>query len=419
MMAQKADIAIVGGGIVGLSAAIHLQRMGRKPLLIDKDAIGAGASYGNAGVLASGSVVPVTVPNLIPKIPAMLVKKSSPLFVKWHYLPFMAGFLSRYLLHCHPDKVKHIAKGLAPLVQDSCDQHKNLADDGQSRQFIRDCHYVFAYKNRAAYEADKFGWELRRQNGFEWDIYEKQAIKTIEPDLSPDYQWVAAIKHNGHISDPGAYLAALADEYRKAGGKFYKGELCDIMPKESGVVLHFNDGAMVEADKAIIASGAWSGRLAKAQGIKVGLESERGYHIEILGSNITPNNPIIEAEGKFVASPMQGRIRFAGLVEFGGLNALPAKAPLRYLYEGAKRMFPQLSMPAFESKQIITWQGHRPATPDSLPVIGQSPQSPHVIFAYGHHHIGLTAGPKTGLIAAQLANHIQPNLDLSPYSPAR
>jgi D-amino-acid dehydrogenase len=176
-----------------------------------------------------------------------------------------------------------------------------------------------------------------------------------------------------------------------------------------GVVLK-TDGDDIQAEKVVVAAGAWSNLLAAKLGANVPLESERGYHLELSGANKLPSVPVMDAARKFVATPMDGVLRLAGILEFGGLNAPASRGPTDLLLRGAKAMLPGLE---YESKQ--TWLGHRPAPADSLPVIGPAPASRRAYFAYGHHHVGLTAGPKTGRIVAQHVMGLQPNVDLDAY----
>ncbi len=132
--------------------------------------------------------------------------------------------------------------------------------------------------------------------------------------------------------------------------------------------------------------------------------------MELTGANKQLSVPIMDAARKFVATPMNGALRLAGVVEFGGLEAPASKGPENLLMRGAKALLPGLE---FEAKR--TWMGHRPAPADSLPIIGPAPASRDIYFAYGHHHVGLTAGPKTGRIVAQHVMGLQPNINIEAY----
>ena len=144
------------------------------------------------------------------------------------------------------------------------------------------------------------------------------------------------------------------------------------------------------------------------------LEAERGYHIAMAGPSFTAPHPYMVTDAKFVLTPMQDALRAAGVVEFGGLDGPENPAPTRMIEKAVKRVYPGLS---YDS--LTTWMGRRPTTPDSLPVIGESPKAPNVFHAYGGQHVGLTIGPKIGRLIADLAGGRSPNIDLSAYDPDR
>jgi D-amino-acid dehydrogenase len=404
-------IAVVGAGIVGISCALHLQRLGASVTVIDRDEPGSAdaASYGNGGVLARCSIVPVPTPGILRKAPAMLFGADGPLFLRWSYLPRLLPWLIPYLRTSKRQTVAHIARHLAPLISDSVDEHRALSHGTDAARWVRTCDYMFLYANREAFARDSFGWSLRREHGFEWEELDGDAIRARNPDLSPRYGFAAAEKDHGIIANPGNYVRDLAKALAAAGADIVRARVRIVAPAADGVVLK-TDGANIAADKAVIACGAWSDALAAPLGANVPLESERGYHLEIVGADKALEVPVMDVARKFVATPMEGAMRFAGLVEFGGLDGPPSKGPASLLLRGAASMFPGLT---FESKR--TWMGHRPAPVDSLPVIGPAPANKNVVFAYGHHHVGLTGGPKTGRIVAQLAMGMPPNIDIDAY----
>jgi D-amino-acid dehydrogenase len=176
--------------------------------------------------------------------------------------------------------------------------------------------------------------------------------------------------------------------------------------------LETTDGR-IACDSVVLATGVWSKPLMRKLGLNVPLESERGYHIVYENATGGPQRPTMIAAGKFVATPMAQGVRCAGIVELGGTEAGPTKAPLKLLRKQARETFPHLN-----ATSEIEWLGHRPAPSDSLPLIGQIGSS-RVFTAFGHHHIGLTGGPKTGRLIAGLVTDQPPNMDLSAYAPQR
>ena len=173
-------------------------------------------------------------------------------------------------------------------------------------------------------------------------------------------------------------------------------------------------GVAITADSFVVTTGVWSDPLVRDLGIFVPLESERGYHVEFVNPSITLKSPIMVAAGKFVAGSMNGRLRCAGVVEFGGLEAGPSRAPFDLLKRQVAQLFPHLTY-----DDTVEWMGHRPATSDSIPVIGQTPAVKNVYVGYGHQHIGLSGGPKTGRWLAQMITGQPVNTDLSAFSPDR
>ncbi|WP_377187503.1 NAD(P)/FAD-dependent oxidoreductase [Ruegeria meonggei] len=413
-MSEKKNIAIIGAGIVGVSAAVWLQRDGHEVILIDKAGPGEGTSHGNGGVLASCSVVPVTVPGLLGKAPRMLFDRSQPLFMKWGYIPKLLPWLLRYLKHANADDVKHIAAALTPIVGDSLNDHQALAQGTGAEKWITPSDYLFLYEDRQHFEGDAFGWDIRRKNGFTWDELEGQAFHDYDPVFSKDISFAARLGDHGHIRDPGRYVKDLAAHVEANGGRIIQAAVDDVA-RENGKVTGVRAGGhTIACDTAIVTAGVWSGPLARKLGVAVPLESERGYHLELVEPSAMPKSPVMVASGKFVATPMEGRIRLAGIVEFGGLDAPPSRAPFELLRKNARSVFPGITW-----KDEVEWMGHRPAPVDSIPVIGEVPGAEGAYMGFGHHHIGLTGGPKTGRLLAQMIAGRTPNTDMTVYAPSR
>ncbi len=407
-------IAIIGAGIVGVSTAVWLQRDGHDVILIDRKGPAEGTSYGNGGILASCSIVPVTVPGLLKKAPKMLFSPNQPLFLKWGYLPKLAPWLMKYLGHAKGSETSRIASALAPIVGDSLQDHLALAEGTGAEKWIVPSDYLFIYNDRHHFEGDAYGWSLRRQHGFTWDELEGQQFRDYDSAFAPDLNFAARLKDHGRITDPGQYVKDLAGHFQANGGQLIRADAEDIVHENGKVTAVRAGGQNIPCNAAVIATGVWSGPLAEKLGLNIPLESERGYHLEFWDPSIMPKSPVMIAERKFVATPMEGRLRLAGIVEFGGLDAEASEAPIELLRKSAKAVFPNL-----KASDITEWMGHRPAPADSIPVIGELPHIKGAFTGFGHHHVGLTGGPKTGRLLAQLISGRQPNVDLSVYSPAR
>jgi D-amino-acid dehydrogenase len=413
---DRLNIVVAGGGITGVSAAEWLRRDGHDVTLIDRIAPGDSGqtSYGNAGILARCAVVPVPVPGVWKKAPKMLLDPDGPLFLRWSYLPRLLPWLIPFLRNGRRDKVEAIADALEQLIGDTLEQHQSLARGTPAERWINIGDYSYFYRDRAAFQGDTFGFSLRKAHGFEWEERDRDTLLEIDPEIGPDYGFAATFKDYGCITDPGRYVADLAAWFVGQGGRLRRSDISEIMPLEGGRAAVIADGERIEADRVVIATGAWSARLARALGHEPALETERGYHVQLRGPSISPPHPYMLADAKFLVTPMEAGLRCAGLVEFGGLEAPASKAPIELFKRRVRKLYPTLTWDGED-----TWLGHRPSTIDSLPLIGSSPKAPGVVFAFGAQHLGLTMGPKTGRLVADLIAGNKPNIDMTPYKVGR
>jgi len=409
MNTNSKSIAVIGAGIVGVSTAIWAQRMGHSVTLFDREAPGAGTSFGNAGLLAAMAVVPVPTPGILRKLPGMLLDPDQPLFLRPGYLLRALPFLARYISNGRADKVEAIAGALATLLTDTGEQHEALAKGTPAERFLKRGDLLYVYPDRAAYEADAYAWDLRARNGIDHKPLDHDALSAYDPVMARTARFGALLCDHGHISDPGAYTRALADHMVAQGGRFVQMTL-DQLP-EPGVPLNTPVGAL-SFDEVVLTAGVWSTPLARQLGLRVPMDTERGYHVEFVNPSTMPRSAVMVTSGKFGLTPMEGRLRAAGIVEVGGIQAPPSKAPVELLKHHVDRVLPGLTY-----DHINTWMGHRPVTADSLPLIGK--MAPGLWAGFGHQHIGLTGGPKTGRLLAQMLSVQTPNIDLAPFAPDR
>ena len=404
---------VIGAGIVGAATAIWLRRAGHEVTLIDKGEPGMGASYGNGCILASCAIVPVTTPGLLPKGPKYLIDPNFPLFMRWSYAPKLVPWLVKYLSHANDGDTRRIAKGLTHVIGDSVEQHQALTRGTPAVKWVQESDYCFAYENRAAFDADKYVWDLRREAGFVPELIEGAEVQEREPILAPEMKLLAVMKNHGFILNPGKYVQDLVKLLQEMGGRFVQAEVKDFDLSGGRISAVDTDKGRFECREAVLATGVWSKPLMQKLGLNVPLEAERGYHIVFKGPSQTPNNPMMLASGKFVATAMDQGLRCAGVVEFGGLSEEKSKAPLALLRRKVKQCFPQMVAESEEE-----WLGYRPAPSDSLPLIGEV-GSTGVYAAFGHHHVGLTGGAKTGRMVADMIAGQPSNIDLRPYEPDR
>ena len=416
---KKKTIAVIGAGIVGISAAIWLQRDGHNVVIIDKQGPAAGASYGNGGVLAACAIIPVNAPGLIKSAPAMLLRPDSPLFLRWSYLPKLIPWLLKYLSRANAGDTRHVAKALTQILHDSLEQHQALARGTGAEEWLKPSDYLFVYRNRTEFEKEEFAWAVRHEMGFKWQELDEEALNNYDPIFKGTRKFAVRLKGHGIISDPGKYVEALARHFEQQGGKIVIAKADDIVRHRGvvvGVKISKGQSAkdQIDCDSVILAAGVWSKKLSEKLGAQTPLEAERGYHIELINPSAMPRSALMLASGKFVITPMEGRIRCAGIVEFGGLEAPASKRPVELLKKQVRE-----AMPGLTWERVEEWMGHRPATTDSIPFIGPYKNVEGAYAAFGHHHIGLTGGPKTGRMIADMVANKKINIDVDPYAVSR
>ena len=414
-LTDTSDILVIGAGIVGVSTAIWLQRSGVSVTLIDRDEPGSATSYGNAGILASASVIPVPTPGILKKVPGMLLNPNKALFLKWSHLPRLLPFFYKYLLNSNSDSVFKISNALSYILYDTVEQHLEISKGTNAENYITTNDLIFGYSDKIAFENDRYSWDLKRKHGHKFSSLSRDDLAKYDKNLKNKFGFAVKCMNHGTISDPGVYISELFKSFINKGGKFLKAEVKDILFDNfrNPIYLNTNNGD-ISCNKIVLTAGVWSAGLAKKLGVKIPLTSERGYHVEYHSPNIKFKAPVVISDSKFIIHSMQGRLRCAGLVEFGGIFQPESSHPFKLIEKKIETLFPQLK---YERKTY--WMGHRPSTTDSLPVIDISPNYNNVWLGYGHQHIGLSAGPKTGKILSEIILSKNTNRDLSRFSASR
>jgi D-amino-acid dehydrogenase len=404
--------------MVGVSAACWLQRDGHSVFLIDSGEPGHGASFGNAGCFNGSSVTPVAMPGVMWNVPRWLSDPLAPLALRWSYLPTIAPWLLRFVRAGTPEKARAAARALRPLVGPTLEALKPLVAAAGAEHLVHRLGHLYVYRSAESLGKDRLAWELRRENGVEIDAFDADELRQLEPTLSRDYVRGLLVRENGHTSNPLELVERLVEHFLRSGGELVRARAHGFRLQDTRLAAIETDIGELPADAAIISAGAYSKPLAATVGDKVPLETERGYHLMIRDPEAMPGIPTADADGKFVATPMDTGLHFAGTVELAGLEAPPDWRRAHILLEQGRKMLPGLAA-SYPEERISIWMGHRPSLPDSLPVIGPSSASPNVIHAFGHGHVGMTSAPMTGRIVADLVTGRPPSIDIGPFSPGR
>ncbi|HMO08853.1 MAG TPA: FAD-dependent oxidoreductase [Paracoccaceae bacterium] len=409
---QTTDVAVIGAGVIGLTAALELARRGRSVLLIDPGAPGSGASHGNAGTIADYAVAPVGTPDVLRDLPMLLFNRDSPFALHRPSLPALLPWLARFVRASLPCASARNAATLAALLTDAGALWADLAASIGVTREMRDSGCLYLYATEAEGNAAEAGLARRRALGVRAERLSPDALAALEPGLPTMAGGAAFFPGVRWLTDPGAVMARLAAACTAAGVQTVAARIDRIERAATGIVLK-GHGFLRTARAAVIAAGAHSARLAAQAGVRVPLTAERGYHLEWDMSAPLVTRPACPVARGFYLCPMAGRLRVAGTVELGGIDAPPSPHRLAALERGARALFPDLPPPD------RSWMGLRPSVPDSLPVIGPAGPGREVILAFGHGHIGLTLAPLTARAVADLLAGRDPGDRLAACSPGR
>ncbi|BAN27040.1 NAD(P)/FAD-dependent oxidoreductase [Caballeronia insecticola] len=408
---EKADVVVIGAGIVGLACAWAALRDGARVTIVDRDFEGDRASHGNAGGIAVTESMPLAVHGMFTKAAKWLMDPLGPLALDWKHVPKALPWFMAFRRASEPERYQAISHALALLNNRVYDDLLPMfADIGASSMHYRE-GALTVYETDEAFAADQAEWMLKRELGVRWHAMNAQQVRECEPALASVFKHGVYLDDWSQVGDPRRIVTLLRERVRALGARFVTGVARAIEAPDAVVLA---DGMRVVGRRIVVATGAWSAALAQSIGDRVLLESERGYNTTLPKHGIKLTREVIFAERKFVASPLDVGLRIGGAAEFAGLDAPPNYRRSDALLALGKRF-----IPGIDDTDARKWMGHRPATPDSLPVIGASPRVPSVIYAFGHGHLGLTQSATTAALVADVLAGRMPRVPITPYSIAR
>ncbi|AZF11067.1 D-amino acid dehydrogenase family protein in hydroxy-L-proline catabolic cluster [Pseudomonas sp. R2-37-08W] len=411
---NSADIVVVGAGIIGLACAVQLARQGRQVRVIDAQAPGLGASYGNAGHLATEQVFPIADLSILKRLPAMLLDPTGPLRLDWTYLPRALPWFIRLLLNLRPAPYRRSVAGIRALNEASLGAWQRLLHTIGQPQLLREDGSLLVYEraeSRAALDALQ---QRMIAQGVPVAFWSAEAVHAAAPQLSEAIQGGLFFPATGHFLDPYTVVGALVDAAKALGVDFLQQRVLDARVDGSGVSLLTDQGA-VTARQVLIACGAHSAALTAAlTGKRVPLDTERGYHLMLPHEHARLPFAVTSLERKFIMTPMPGGLRLAGTVEFAGLQRPANMQRAWQLHRLANGLFRQ----PLNADEATPWMGFRPSLPDSLPIIDRVCDG-KVLLAFGHQHLGLTQAAVTAELVGRLAAADVEQRDTSFIAPYR
>ena len=408
-----AHIGIVGGGLMGCATALHLLEQGHSITVLERDAGGLPASVGNAGILAVPEIDPLARPDMLLSVPKWLLDPLGPLTVRWQDLPALTPWLMKFLFSARPGKAAASRAAMLFLMKTAGADHERLGALAGVSGHMRDTGALTVFDSLAA--RDKvFAHETENANLIGCNVEKLDAGEARRRVPALEGPFAGAVFNDGYktFEYPLTFLRRLQAALREREA-FADANVAAVGQRENGIAVRTEGGREFIFDRLVVAAGVWSRRFVADLGLKVLLETERGYNTTFMNPSTVLDMPVFFSEHGFVATPFENALRIGGAVEL----ALP-DAPANYRRAAAMRKKMRRYVPDLQEEGGTEWMGRRPSTPDSLPVISLHPRDPRIAFAFGHGHLGLTLSATTGRHVARLISG-EGESALAPFSIAR
>ncbi len=409
---------VIGAGIVGSSCAWHLIRRGQKVTVIDPVLPGQSTSFGNAGCISPSAVIPFSYPGAIRQVPKWLLDSQGPLVIRAAHLPGAIPWLWKFWRAGSMQEVEAIARAQTDLMTTVHSDYDQILAETRSEWMCRKRGLIMLYDNEKDYHSEGWQIELRKRLGQELKKLTQGELYEMEPELARDPradQRIAVYDPEwSHLIDPGEVTRNIAEAAFAQGAEWMQDRVTSVIEHEARIELDTEGGRKLKADSVVVAAGVWSGQLLAKLGHKFPVTAKRGYHTMVHNPSVELSHPIMSVSRFFMMTPMRLGLRLAGTAEFAAIDSSPDYQRARILIDHSRKYFPNL-----EGETYSEWMGQRPMMPDSKPVIGLLTGRKSIFCAFGHGHYGLTQGPTTGRIIADLVEGQKPHLDLSPFAPDR
>jgi D-amino-acid dehydrogenase len=415
----RTDVIVLGAGIVGASVALHLVKRGLSVALVDRGGAGEETSYGNAGIIEGNTIFPPAFPSDWATLLAIALKRSP--LANYHlvFLPKIAPWLLTFRAYSQPAKLIETSQAMRPLFARAVAEHEALAAEAAAEKYFRRTGWLKLYRTDRSFAGTARERDLAKELGINNVVLNGEGARLLEPSLAPVFRhavhWTGAVS----VSNPLAMTRAYAARFAVLGGLSFTGDARTLHRNGARWRVDTASGPL-DAGEVVIALGPWLPDVLDPLGVKLPLAVKRGYHRHFQPrGNAGLGRPVLDADNGYVMTPMEQGIRITTSVEFAARDAPPTPVQFDRLLPAARKLFPLGEAIKSRSFGGTTWLGARPCFADSRPVIGRAPGQAGLWLACGHAHWGLTLGPATGRLLAELMTGATPFCDPLPYGADR
>ncbi|MCP3468011.1 FAD-binding oxidoreductase [Bradyrhizobium sp. CCGUVB23] len=408
-MVEQRTIAVIGGGVVGVSCALMLAREGHRVTVVEEGDVGHGCSWGNGAQYNAGSALPMAHPGVVWRALRWFTDANGPVRLAPRELPRTLPWLVRFVRAGRPQAWEAAYAALHALNQQCADLYRGMLGDAEWKRLFRPSGALHVWRDVSPGALDEQVDSQRTKHRVAFEKLNAEQLRELEPAISRDYKRGVYFPGSGHVTSPPALVQGLMERAAALGVLLRTARVEAIEPGTEGVTLQTSTGPY-RCNAVIISAGIASRDLARSLGISLPLASERGYHITIPGGSSALSRPVTDAASAFVATPLDEGLRIVGIAEFDTPDAPRDPNQNKKLQAYARAMLPDISI-----GRVTDWMGVRPSTPDSLPIIGAHPKHPAIFFATGHGHMGISGAPMTAAIICDLIAGRAPRISGVPY----
>ncbi len=415
----RTDAVVLGAGIVGTSVALQLARRGLAVALVDRAGLGEQTSFGNAGIIEGNTVFPPAFPSSLAALARIAFKRAGEANYQLSFLPQIAPWLMAFRAASRPERLVETAHLIRPLYASAVPEHETLMQEAGAAHFLRKTGWLKVYRREASFAGLARELDLAAELGLPLQTLDVSGAQVLEPNLAPVFRHAVFWQQAASISNPLGLTRAYAARFRALGGVTVTGDARTLHKHGQGWRVETDAGG-IDAPEVVAALGPWAGEFVAQHGLKLPFAVKRGYHRHFTAKgNAALARPVLDADAGYLITPMEMGIRMTTGVEFAPRDAAPTPVQFDRVMGPARELFPLDGRADDKASGDKTWLGCRPCFPDSRPVIGRAPGVDGLWLAIGHAHWGLTLGPSTGRMIAEMMAGETPFVDPTPYRAER
>jgi D-amino-acid dehydrogenase len=410
----RTDAIVLGAGIVGVSVALHLVKRGLAVTLIDRGEPGRGTSYGNAGIIEGNTLFPAAFPASLKSLIRIALKRAPEANYHASFLARITPWLLAFRHNSAPKRLITTMRAMRPLFSRALAEHETLIAEARAGRYLRHTGWLKLYRGDRGFAATASERALATELGMPVRVMDMEAARALEPALAPVFRHAVFWEEAASVTNPLALTRAYAARFAALGGVTVTGDARSLHRLGTRWRVDTAQGP-IDAEAAVVTLGPWAPDLLRQLGIYLPLAVKRGYHRHFSArGNASLARPVLDADNGYCIAPMEQGIRITTGAEFAARDAAPTPVQLNRVLPAARDLFP-----IGEAVEDEPWIGARPCFADSRPVIGRAPGHPGLWLAYGHAHWGLTLGPVTGRLIAEMITGATLFCDPTPYGAER